>query len=99
MGTACLLYFYRRYFITSQIWILFEIHTEAIVISALLSYGAYRCLSPLLFCFLPEIWYIIEGVKLNHIEFYVFLKIYCITVAPLYGGGGGCRNLGTGFAL
>ena len=62
------------FFLPSQILIIFEIHIETLGTLVLLSYGAPRWLSPLLFCFPPEIFYIIERVKSNNMEFYVLLK-------------------------
>ena len=55
-------------------WILFEIHTETLGTSELLSNGDPRWSSPLLFCFLPYIIYRIERVNRIICSFMSFFK-------------------------
>ena len=72
--TKHLIYFYCRSFLPSQNWILFEIHTETLGTSELLSNGDPRWSSPLLFCFLPYIIYRIERVNRIICSFMSFFK-------------------------
>ena len=64
-------------FIPYQIWIPFEIHTETLGTSALLSYGAPWCSSPPLFWFSTGILYRTEMVKTNKMELHVILYYRC----------------------
>ena len=71
------------FFLPSHIWILFEIHKNAIGASAPISAGAPRRLSDLPICCRPELFYILHN-RNNKIDSDGFLFIYYLYFTPVH---------------